>query len=375
LSLSILYLTILTLFFSASGPASTSTSDPTITPLREDSISIGLLIPDPSYNKIIREAEMAIQKANQKGAYKGRPFKLVVRTTEGPWGAGSKESVSLVYEDEVCAYVGSLDGRNAHLAEQVAAKSHLAYLETRATDPTLSQAYVPWFMRMVPSDDQQARALLDLIGEEEAGKIAILSREDYDTRYAVKSLDKFASREFGINPYTASLDPEDTEIQKLITQILESGSNHLIIPFCSEAVFKVLAGLRKLKPELKLYGTLAFSYDLEKLGTDRDKLNRDMQYLDGMILVHSYAESSIQLILHPTELSAAYAADGVRLIVAAVHTAGPDRQSISKFILTQDHPGSKTGPCRFDDLGNRCGELRFIQVRKGKVADFRLEDR
>ena len=34
------------------------------------------------------------------------------------WGAGSKESVSLVYEDQVCAIIGTLDGRNGHLAEQ-----------------------------------------------------------------------------------------------------------------------------------------------------------------------------------------------------------------------------------------------------------------
>ncbi len=90
----------------------------------------------PSMNRI----------ANERGGFNGSPFKLVVRTTEGPWGAGSKESVGLVYEDEVRAIVGSLDGRNAHLAEQVVAKSHLVYMETKATDPTLSQAYVPWFL-------------------------------------------------------------------------------------------------------------------------------------------------------------------------------------------------------------------------------------
>ena len=90
----------------------------------------------------------------------------MIRTAEGFWGAGSKESVGLVYEDNVRAIIGALDGRNGHLAEQVATKSHLTYIETYATEPTLSQAFVPWFMRVVPNDNQQSAIILDQIQRE-----------------------------------------------------------------------------------------------------------------------------------------------------------------------------------------------------------------
>ncbi len=180
MSLSILYVTLLALILPVSEP------DPG--PNQKNPVTIGLLVPDSSYTGVIGAAQEAIQLANEEGGFNGSPFKLVVRTTEGPWGAGSKESVALVYEDEVRAIVGSLDGRNAHLAEQVAAKSHLVYLETYATDPTLSQAYVPWFLRNVPNDNQQAEAIMERIGEEGAEKTAFLVSEDYDARYAVKSL-------------------------------------------------------------------------------------------------------------------------------------------------------------------------------------------
>jgi len=82
-------------------------------------IAIGLLLPDRSHWKVAEAATLAIEEANSKGGYKQHKFELVIRTAEGLWGAGSKESVSLVYEDHVRAIIGSLDGRNGHLAEQV----------------------------------------------------------------------------------------------------------------------------------------------------------------------------------------------------------------------------------------------------------------
>ncbi len=115
---------------------------------KQDSIRIGLLIPDQQTLSAKHGAELAIRRANDKGGYSGKNFKLITRSVEGPWGAGSKESVNLVFEDEVVAILGSLDGRNAHLAEQVATKAHIVFLSTRATDPSLSQAFVPWYFRL-----------------------------------------------------------------------------------------------------------------------------------------------------------------------------------------------------------------------------------
>ena len=47
--------------------------------------------------------------------------------------------------------MGSHDGRNAHLVEQVATKSQVVFLSAWASDPTLSQAFVPWFFSCVPT--------------------------------------------------------------------------------------------------------------------------------------------------------------------------------------------------------------------------------
>ncbi|NQU79931.1 MAG: hypothetical protein HQ543_00240 [Bacteroidetes bacterium] len=125
-----------------------------------ETIKIGLLIPDKEALAAKHSAELAIRKANSRGGYSGLPFQLVVRSTEGLWGNGSKDSVSLVFDDEVVAIMGSLDGRNAHLAEQVATKTRLIFLSSWATDMTLSKALVPWYFRCLPNDKQQAISLI-----------------------------------------------------------------------------------------------------------------------------------------------------------------------------------------------------------------------
>ena len=351
LSLSILYATLLALILPV------SESDPV--PKQKIPVTIGLLIPDSSNTGVIGAAERAIQIANEAGGYNGTPFKLVVRTTEGPWGAGSKESVGLVYEDEVRAIVGSLDGRNAHLAEQVVAKSHLVYLETKATDPTLSQAYVPWFIRNVPNDNQQGEGILELIGEKGAGKTAFLASKDYDVRYAVRSLTEQAARKYGVSPLIISVNPVETAIDSVLEQLTEASPDHLVVPFFSEATMKIVNGLKELRPDLTIYGTLKFSMGL-------DSQDIDLKSLDGMILVQSYAGTKEKNRPKPLGLAASYTYDGINLILQAIFEVGLERESIRDYILNQHHPVGLTGPVTFDELGNRSGYIQFIEIRKGE---------
>ena len=128
-----------------------------VEPGREkDKLKIGLLLQTSPEKDLLsmsamQGAELAVEIANAYGGYKGDSFEIVVRTADGLWGAGSKASVDFVHDDNVLAIVTAVDGRNAHLAEQVASKSQVVQIATRATEETLSQAYVPWFFRIVPN--------------------------------------------------------------------------------------------------------------------------------------------------------------------------------------------------------------------------------
>jgi ABC-type branched-subunit amino acid transport system substrate-binding protein len=144
-------------------------------------IKIGLLIPDKKSLAARQGAEMAICKANKSGGYDNRPFQLVVRSTEGPWGSGSKEAVNMIFEEEVWAIVGSNDGRNGHVVEQVATKARIVFLSAWATDPSLSKAFIPWYFCCVPNDLLQAAALIEEIYDKRKfKKVAFVSEKNFD---------------------------------------------------------------------------------------------------------------------------------------------------------------------------------------------------
>jgi ABC-type branched-subunit amino acid transport system substrate-binding protein len=265
---------------------------------------------------------------------------------------GSKQSVSLVYDDEVMAMVGWLDGRNGHLAEQVAAKSHLIYLETRATDPTLSQAYVPWFFRLVPSDDQQARTLLELIRKEGGGRLAILTREDYDTRYAVQSLIKEAAIHVGNAPLLLPVPPEGCDQEEILGQLQNEEIKHLVVPVFSPAVYELLLRGSKEIPALGIYGTLAFTTGLENSTLDPGSL-------PGLKRIHTYRGGEL---VPGSSLSSSYVRDGMLVLITAIEEAGGDRALLKTYLTNLTGFRGSTGPVSFDEMGNRTGDLQILEL-------------
>lgn len=340
------YLLVLAVFLPQNGYSQNS----------REHISIGLLLPDRSHLGITGAAELAIEQANLAGGYEGREFKLLVRTAEGFWGAGSKESVSLVYEDQVRAIIGSLDGRNGHLAEQVATKSHLSYIETYATEPTLSQAFVPWFMRVVPNDNQQSELIAEQIRKDGGTRVAILSNGSYDCRYALKSLTKSLARKSGISPQVISLDTAGTELQEISEKIFGSKADHLILPF-DEPFLGELVGMQKDRnPDLKIYGTLHFALEAEKQ-------NKSWKHYEGMYLLGpliSGQESDFQAGSH-----AAFLYDAVNLVIHAIRQVGTEREAITDYISRSTFTNGASGSISFDELGNRTDAARLYQIKDG----------
>jgi ABC-type branched-subunit amino acid transport system substrate-binding protein len=90
------------------------------------------------------------------------------------------------FNEKVWALLGSHDGRNAHLVEQAATKSTVVFVSAWPADPTLAQAFVPWFFNCIPNDIQQAELLAeDIITEKNSGRVVIISGKDYDSQLSL----------------------------------------------------------------------------------------------------------------------------------------------------------------------------------------------
>lgn len=342
---------------------------------QESSIKVGLLIPDSIRMEIIHACQLAIHEAgeSQGAELQGRQsiaVEMAVRTTEGPWGAGSKASVDLIYKDSVVALLCALDGRNAHLAEQVTAKTHVACIETSATDPSLTQAYVPWYLRCVPSDDQQAELILKEIERLGAGKIAIICTGEYDTRMTAHSFTKILARSGSSGPLILNISNEESSARNLADQIRGLGIHHLILSLNAPVIEDLAPLLRKEMPDLNIFGTHAFT---ASCAYGKGKL----QIYEGLYLVTSalplsgegktFEASFSDRYRYQPSVAAAYAYDGMQMILAAIQTSGKDRELIRKSLESMDFKNGLTGQISFDELGNRKHAARLVKIENGQA--------
>jgi branched-chain amino acid transport system substrate-binding protein len=323
-----------------------------------DTVKVGLLIPaDALGTEALRGAELAIRNARQRegSGEDALPINLEVRTVEGPWGSGTKDIVDLVFNEEVVALLGGLDGRSAHLIEQVAAKGLIPFVTPWASDPTLSQAFVPWFFRMVPEDRQQARALArEIFDIRGLKRLALAVDTSYDGRMAASAFE------------AQVLATSDGQVTRLPPgDVAMDGSEGV-------AFFGLPSWARGRMGELRTAGVmLPFFAPLRLVGADATfELDLDaavsVSNLTGVWVVlpghrSTQAGRSFGARYHeafgsePSAVSA-YAYDGMTVILEAIRAAGPDREAIRDALAGTRHDGV-TGPVAFDEHGNRLGPV------------------
>jgi len=339
-------------------------------------IKIGLLIQDQNFLAAKNAAELAIQKANDTGGYNGIPFELTELSMEGPWGTGSKQTVDLIFEKEVVAILGSNDGRNAHLVEQVSAKTRVIFVSAWSGDPTLSQAFVPWYFSCVPNDLQQADALIkEICFRENIIKIAAVSDNDYDSKLALNSLLKKLKISGKPDPKQFFYDNREQDFSILIDQISKADVNGIILFGQPSASVKIMEQLRLRKVRIPVFGTLSI-YGYNKGEEPALKSYEAAVLISSGHWFTSNGQSFRQEFLNKYGYQAgpvaAYAFDGMNLIINAIKNAGTEREEIQKYLKGTRYKGI-TGIIRFDEKGNRIGEAELMKIKNGipaKVTDY-----
>jgi branched-chain amino acid transport system substrate-binding protein len=313
-------------------------------------IRIGMLIPGEEGKGAVLAAELAIARANESGGYQGTPFKLVARSAEGPWGAGSKESVDLVFEDNVVAILGSLDGRNAHLAEQVATKTQILFLSTWATDPTLSQAFVPWYFRCIPNAEQQAEILYHHIysDPEHAQKTVLIHDASYDASYLAKSFIRIcAGNRSSCPPCIAWKD--HSELPGDLKQLGAVQKPACIVLFTDGKSFPdLLELLRSEGIDLPVFTGIT---DPARSGVQFPVIRLSPGFENrsgGQELIREFEKR----YGHSPGVREAYAYDGMNLILESIRRAGTGTEAIRDSLAGIYYPDGATGSIRFDEYGN-----------------------
>jgi branched-chain amino acid transport system substrate-binding protein len=332
------------------------------------SIKIGLLIPDNNSFAARQGAEMAIRTANEKGGFNGKPFQMVIRSMEGPWGTGSKQAVNLIFDENVCAILGSHDGRNAHLVEQVSTKARIVFLSAWASDPTLAQAFVPWYFSCVPTDLQQSDAFInEIYFKRKLRRIATVSDKGYDSKLAVESLTKKIKAAGQIPPLNIYYDSSDLAYNEPLMKISKTGIEGIILFGKPSASLKFMELMEKKKMKQPVFGAISLLDEDESSMKEQEDFHNVTLFVSGnwtSLKGIAFRKEYKRLYGNVPGSVAAYSYDGMSLLIEAVRRAGTDRENIQKW-LTKARFDGVTGPIQFDSKGKLIGTAKLMELKDG----------
>jgi len=329
-------------------------------------LNIGLLVQDNNSLTSRYAAEMAIENANNSGGYNGIPFKLVDLSMEGPWGSGSKQAVSLIFDKKVVAILGSCDGRNAHLVEQVSAKTRVIFMSAWSGDPTLSRAFVPWFFNCVPNYIQQADALFEEVCiTRSIEKIVLVSDSSYDSKLALNCLATKIKSSGKPDPEIFFYKHTDSNFDQLDARLNKDDIGGIVLLGQQSAFLNTMnhLELRKIKPPV--FGSLSVM-------DEREFDDKTGKIFENSILLtsgHWFNEDGVRFRRdfkikygYTPGPAAAYAFDGMNLLIKAIKASGTEREDIQKYLREVSYKGI-TGTFRFDNSGNRIGEITLVEIK------------
>jgi branched-chain amino acid transport system substrate-binding protein len=331
-------------------------------------VKIGLLIQDNNSLAARYGAELAIRKANETGGFKGKKFRLVTRSMEGPWGTGSKQAVDLIFQENVCAIMGSHDGRNAHLVEQVSTKARIVFLSAWASDPTLAQAFVPWYFSCVPNDLQQADAFIkEIYDRRKLIRIATISDNGYDSKLSVQSLVKKIKIAGKKEPVQFSYDNPLQDFNDILDKINKTGIDGIILFGKPSASLKFMSQMEKRKMKQRVFGAISLLDENESSVQEQEEFKNMILFVSGNWSGPkglAFRKEYQRLYGNVPGAVAAYSFDGMSLLIEAIKKSGTDREEIQKA-LTKIRFDGVTGPIQFDEKGKRIGAANLVEIKNG----------
>ena len=224
-----------------------------------EEVLIGYFGPDdashPVGGDMWRAAQLAVEQANRRGGYRGKPFRLVAGWSENPWGTGVAKLARMVYADRVWAIVGGIDGPSTHLAEQVAVKARLTLLGRVSTDRTVNLINIPWMFSLVPGDHLQAPVLAAAISQRVAEKpFLLVSADDHDSHLFAVELNTCLAKRRTAPRYHFEFKRATQDVAELVARIVQSKPVAVVVIAGAHDSARLVAALREKAFEGTLFG-------------------------------------------------------------------------------------------------------------------------
>ncbi len=341
-----------------------------------EEVRIGFFAPNDARNPIgmhlWRGATLAVEKANAEGGYRGKPFRLVCRWADNPWGAGSQEMTRLVYDDRVWAIIGSIDGAATHIAEQIAVKARVTLLSPLCGDSSLTHTAVPWMFRLPPDDRSVAETLAKVaIPKMGVRRIVLLNSTDHDGRAGASEVSS-ALRRFPVALVLhLTFDPSQTDFSPQINRVCSASVDAVFMWGLPEPSLRLLVALRERGINLSIFAPPVFSLPsfLDKAGTAAEGLvTCRLTWGTDEIRLEKFAAEYHERFGEKPSDDAILGYDSATMVIEAIRKAGLNRARIRDAIGEMSGFVGVAGKVVWDNGGGNIAGPQPARVQCGQLS-------
>jgi ABC-type branched-subunit amino acid transport system substrate-binding protein/phosphoribosylcarboxyaminoimidazole (NCAIR) mutase len=343
-----------------------------------DEVRIGFLGPikdnpdEPLGKMMLNGALLAIEEANARGGYGGKPFKLMVHNDQALWGASSNEIVKMAYDEKVWAMLGSLSADSTHIALRVSLKAEMPIVNSAATDPTIPETIIPWFLTTLQDDRVQSYTLARRIYTDLGlAKVALLRVNDRYGRFGVLKF-KDAARRLG-HPVTIEQKylPGTTDFRRPLGIIADSGAEAMVIWGDQAPAAAILQQMRELGMKQRVFGSFRTVGDLMlgAAGPAAEGMEAVFPFdpnRDDPTWIGFRARFAKRFERQP-EVFASLAFDTMNILLDAVCRAGLNRGRIRDALAGLENYKGVTGEMVFDPNSKNIVPMYLATAHNGAI--------
>lgn len=348
-------------------------------------VNIGFLGPiennpeSPYGLAMLHGAQLAIAEANAKGGYgvsgmsSGRPYELKVHNDSAQWGASSTEAVKMIFDEHVVAVLGSVDAASTHIMLRVSLKLEFPIMDTATTDPTVTETRIPWLLHNFPDDRQQGYALADyLFKQQKMKRIGVIRLQARYGRIGVSKFFDEAKRMGHVPVLEVKFLRGDTDFSTQLRMLQNAHLDGVVIWGEAAEAGLILKQMRSMGMKQPVFGSSRLDYPalLETAGPAAEGLvttcaldlsSRNPKWLEFQKKYRAQFNSD-------PDAYAAYAYDGMNMLLASIEKAGLNRGNIMDAFRDFQKTGYEgvAGNAQFDYTLNNIAPISMVRVQAGK---------
>ena len=340
--------------------------------------------------RMLHGAQLAVEQANARGGYGGKPFRLMIHddynnwqrgaeygadrpTASSIWGSTSDEAVKMIYDDQDWAIFGSMSSESTHIILRVALRGEIPIVNSASTDPTIPETYIPWYFTDLQDDRMQSYTLARHIFTELGLKRVALLR--VNNRYGRFGVIKFrdSARRLG-HPVVIEQKfmPGDSDFRRQLRVIRDSRADAIVLWTDEEPAGQILLQMQELGMKQRVFG----SY--RTLGPDLLHLAGSAAENFEAVFPYDPTRSDAKWIefnrtyqarfQEQPEQFAALAYDAMNILLQSICRAGLNRARIQDALDQVYQYDGVTGPMTFDPLNKNVTPLYLATVHDGTIT-------